>query len=166
MQQTNSIAIPRWDMVSSNLAPVYNPGGFPALFKNLSTHAKSLAPETLLLPGTDGCLVVSCVPKAHKALPLSLSLPRAVQPSRPDSIAALVRCRAERVEVARTRSSISTRAHPDTRASGWTRHRWPRRRRSFLLTSRTIPSSTQATCGGGSKATCGSVPPSSSRHTL
>jgi len=35
----------------------YNPGGFPALFKNLSDHAKSLAPETLLIPGTDGCLV-------------------------------------------------------------------------------------------------------------
>ena len=51
--------IPRmwWDMVSSNLSPEYNPGGFPALFKNLSAHAKSLAPQTLLIPGTDGCLV-------------------------------------------------------------------------------------------------------------
>ena len=46
-----------WDMVSSNEAPEYNPGGFPALFKNLSAHAKSLAPQTLLIPGTDGCLV-------------------------------------------------------------------------------------------------------------
>ena len=45
--------IPRmwWDMVSSNLAPQWNPGGFPALFKNLSAHAKALAPRTMLLPG-------------------------------------------------------------------------------------------------------------------
>jgi hypothetical protein len=51
--------IPRmwWDMVSSNEAPEYNPGGFPASFRNLSAHAKALAPQTMLLPGTDGCLV-------------------------------------------------------------------------------------------------------------
>jgi len=44
-------------MVSSNMSPTFNPGGFPALFKNLSSHAKSLAPDTLLIPGTDGCMV-------------------------------------------------------------------------------------------------------------
>jgi hypothetical protein len=51
--------IPRmwWDMVSSSFALPWNPGGFPGLFKNLSAHAKALAPRTLLLPGTDGCLV-------------------------------------------------------------------------------------------------------------
>lgn len=51
--------IPRmwWDMVSSTFSLPWNPGGFPGLFKNLSAHAKALAPRTLLLPGTDGCLV-------------------------------------------------------------------------------------------------------------
>ena len=51
--------IPRmwWDMVSSNLAPEWNPGGFPANFRKLAAHAKGLAPQTMLLPGTDGCLV-------------------------------------------------------------------------------------------------------------
>jgi len=44
-------------MVSSDFAQPWNPGGFPALFKNLSAHAKALAPRTLLLPGADGCLV-------------------------------------------------------------------------------------------------------------
>lgn len=56
---TNYGPIPRmwWDMVSSTFALPWNPGGFPGLFKNLSAHAKALAPNTLLLPGTDGCLV-------------------------------------------------------------------------------------------------------------
>ena len=51
--------IPRmwWDMVSSTFAEPWNPGGFPGLFRNLSAHAKAIAPQTLLLPGTDGCLV-------------------------------------------------------------------------------------------------------------
>jgi hypothetical protein len=51
--------IPRmwWDMYSSTFAAPWNAGGFPALFTNLSAHAKALAPQTLLLPGPDGCLV-------------------------------------------------------------------------------------------------------------
>ena len=51
--------IPRmwWDMTSSDLSPDYNPGGWPGLFRNLSAHAKGLAPATVLLPGPDGCLV-------------------------------------------------------------------------------------------------------------
>jgi alpha-L-fucosidase len=35
----------------------FNPGGFPAEFAELAAHAKSLQPETVLLPGPDGCLV-------------------------------------------------------------------------------------------------------------
>ena len=56
---TNYGVIPRmwWDMVSSTFSLPWNPGGFPGLFANLSRHAKALAPHTLLLPGTDGCLV-------------------------------------------------------------------------------------------------------------
>ena len=51
--------IPRmwWDMVGLSMGAPWNPGGFPALFRNLSAHAKALAPATLLLPGPDGCLV-------------------------------------------------------------------------------------------------------------
>ena len=51
--------IPRmwWDMVGMSMGPEWNPGGFPGLFKNLSAHAKGIAPSTLLLPGPDGCLV-------------------------------------------------------------------------------------------------------------
>jgi alpha-L-fucosidase len=56
---TNYGFIPRmwWDMVGLSMGEPWNPGGFPQLFKNLSAHAKSLAPTTLLLPGPDGCLV-------------------------------------------------------------------------------------------------------------
>jgi hypothetical protein len=46
-----------WDMVGLSMGEPWNPGGFPALFNNLSAHAKALAPDTLLLPGPDGCLV-------------------------------------------------------------------------------------------------------------
>lgn len=51
--------IPRmwWDMVGMRIGQPWNPGGFPGNFLNLSAHAKALAPTTLLLPGTDGCLV-------------------------------------------------------------------------------------------------------------
>ena len=51
--------IPRmwWDMVNMRMGQPWNPGGFPGNFRNLSAHAKALAPTTLLLPGTDGCLV-------------------------------------------------------------------------------------------------------------
>jgi alpha-L-fucosidase len=51
--------IPRmwWDMVGMSMGSPWNPGGFPQLFQNLSAHAKALAPDTVLLPGPDGCLV-------------------------------------------------------------------------------------------------------------
>lgn len=47
-----------WDMYGMSLggAP-WNSGGFPGLFGNLSAHAKALSPQTMLLPGPDGCLV-------------------------------------------------------------------------------------------------------------
>lgn len=56
---TNYGPIPRmwWDMVGMSMGQPWNPGGFPALFQNLSAHAKAVAPSTLLLPGPDGCLV-------------------------------------------------------------------------------------------------------------
>ena len=51
--------IPRmwWDMVGLSMGLPWNRGDFPGLFQNLSAHAKALAPQTLLLPGPDGCLV-------------------------------------------------------------------------------------------------------------
>jgi hypothetical protein len=56
---TNYGPIPRmwWDMVGMSMGRPWNPGGFPAMFGNLSAHAKALAPDTILLPGPDGCLV-------------------------------------------------------------------------------------------------------------
>jgi hypothetical protein len=37
--------------------PGHNPGGFPALFSNLTEHVHSLQAETIMIPGPDGCLV-------------------------------------------------------------------------------------------------------------
>jgi len=41
----------------TDVVPGHNPGGFPALFANLTEHVRMLSPSTLLIPGPDGCLV-------------------------------------------------------------------------------------------------------------
>lgn len=43
-----------WDMYKLNMGKEWNPG---MLWANLTAHAAALAPQTLLLPGPDGCLV-------------------------------------------------------------------------------------------------------------
>ena len=51
--------IPRmwWDMYRLDMGKEWNPGMDDSAWANLSSHVKSLAPQTLLIPGPDGCLV-------------------------------------------------------------------------------------------------------------
>jgi alpha-L-fucosidase len=46
-----------WDMYQLDMGKEWNPGMDRDSWANLTSHAKSLAPQTLLLPGSDGCLV-------------------------------------------------------------------------------------------------------------
>ena len=43
-----------WDMYLLDMSSEWNPG---MMWANLTAHARALAPQTLLLPGPDGCLV-------------------------------------------------------------------------------------------------------------
>lgn len=46
-----------WDMYQLNMGKEWNPGMSTASWDDLITHTRSLAPQTMLLPGPDGCLV-------------------------------------------------------------------------------------------------------------
>jgi len=46
-----------WDMYQLNMGKEWNPGMNTSSWDDLITHTRSLAPQTMLLPGPDGCLV-------------------------------------------------------------------------------------------------------------